>query len=183
MNRATDISLKGTAQRQPEAAKLLRRAGDVAFVERGVLRSLVIQCPDDCGDVITVNLDPRAGPAWHLYRRRNGAMTLYPSVWRDSGCGAHFILWRDKLLWTDIDNEIAWHDEALRRRILERLPPPGTPAMHFEELAATLGEAPWEVLWECRALARGGFAVASDKNLRFGAAPKRTARHETSDGE
>jgi hypothetical protein len=64
----TTISLKGVAERQPEAAKLIAKAGDVALVERGVLRSLVICCPDGCGEVITVNLDSRSGPAWRIQR-------------------------------------------------------------------------------------------------------------------
>jgi hypothetical protein len=174
MNRATDVTPKGAAERQPDAARLLANAGDVALVDRGVLRSIVIQCPDGCGDVITVNLDGRAGPAWRLYRRRDGTMTLYPSVWRDSGCGAHFIVWRDKILWCDRDDDVAWHDHKLRIQILDHLPPADMPPLHFEDLAAALAESPWDVLWECRAMARAGLAVSSDKNRKFVAAPKRS---------
>lgn len=170
MSRVNEVTPKGAAERQPAATKLLTKAGDVALVDRGLLRSVVIQCPDGCGDVITLNLDRRAGPAWQLYRRRDGTMTLYPSVWRDSGCGAHFIVWRDKILWCDRDDEVVWHDHALRAQILDRLPPADMPPLHFEELAAILRESPWDVLWECRAMARAGLAVSSDKSRKFGAA-------------
>jgi hypothetical protein len=48
-----------------------------------------------------VNLDPRAGPAWKLYDRED-SLTLFPSVWRESGCEAHFILWRNRLIRCDV---------------------------------------------------------------------------------
>ena len=172
MTRATGSTLKGVAERQPDAVKLLAKPGDMALVERGVLRSLVIQCPDGCGDIITVNLDERAGPAWRLYRRsETSELTLYPSVWRDSGCGAHFILWRDRLIWCDGSDDVSWHDPALQHRIHEVLPAANEPPAHFEELASVLGEPPWDVLWECRALARNGIATAYQKNRKFRRTP------------
>ncbi|WP_442869546.1 DUF6527 family protein [Bradyrhizobium sp. CCBAU 11386] len=32
---------------------------------------------------------------------RTNKPTLYPSFWRDGGCGSHFIIWRGQLLWCD----------------------------------------------------------------------------------
>lgn len=171
----TTISLKGVAERQPEAAKLLAKAGDVALVERAVLRSLVICCPDGCGQVITVNLDSRSGPAWRIYQRQDGTMTVYPSIWRDTGCGAHFIIWRNKILWCGRDDDISWQDHALRRRILDHLPPFEAAPIHFVQLADKLGEVPWDVAWECRRLARAGLAISSDKNQKFRLIAERTA--------
>jgi hypothetical protein len=59
-----------------------------------------MRCPDGCGETLVVNLDPRAGKAWKL-DMRTGKATLYPSVWRDGGCGSHFIVWRGDVLWCD----------------------------------------------------------------------------------
>jgi uncharacterized protein DUF6527 len=172
-NPATVVSLKGVAERQPEAARLLINAGDIAFVERGVLRSLVIKCPDGCGEIITVNLDPRSGPAWHLYPRQDGKITVYPSVWRDSGCGAHFIIWRNRILGFGGDADISWQDHALRSRVLNHLPSFDAAPVHFEHLAEQLGDTPWDVAWECQRLTRDGLAVSSDKNQKFRLAPKK----------
>jgi hypothetical protein len=97
---ARKIHLLGTAEYRDQAETMLRSPGDAALVERGVLRSLVMRCPDGCGETLVVNLDPRAGKAWRLDRRR-GTTTLYPSVWRDGGCESHFIVWRDVILWCD----------------------------------------------------------------------------------
>jgi hypothetical protein len=108
---------------------------------------------------------------------------MYPSVWRDSGCGAHFIIWRNQILWCDRDDNVSWHDHSLRERIFERLPRFGLPPVHFEELAAAFGEAPWEVLWECRAIARAGLALSSDKNQRFVKRPIWSAGRESTDGK
>lgn len=171
MSRANRLRFQGTAERQAEAVKLLKDAGDVVLVERDVPRSLVIQCPDGCGEVITANLDPRAGKAWRLYRRPNGAMTVYPSIWRDTGCKAHFILWRDGIIWCDVWSDTDWDDGKLRTDILALLPAHNGEPCHYEDLAEKLGETPWEVLWECRAMTRAGAAVASDKATRFRAPP------------
>ncbi|MEJ0011254.1 MAG: DUF6527 family protein [Bauldia sp.] len=170
MKRASKIALKGSVERQAEAVRLVPQPGDVALVERGVLRSLVMRCPDGCGDVLTINLDIRSGKAWRLYRNPRGELTLYPSVWRDTGCEAHFILWRDKVLWGRGDERGAWSDSELRQHVLEQLPPSGNQPIHFEEIAARLAEPPWEVLWECRSLVRSRLAVMSEDERHFAAA-------------
>jgi hypothetical protein len=61
-------------------------------------------CPDGCGEQLTINLDSRSGPAWRCYQ--NGSdFSLFPSVWRNTGCRSHFIVWRSNIYWCD------WHDE------------------------------------------------------------------------
>lgn len=91
------IRFQGEASSIDEATTLVDRPGDVAIVVRGKPRWLVIRCPDGCGDVVRVNLDKAIGKAWRLYRR-NDAITLFPSIWRDSGCGSHFIIWDGALI-------------------------------------------------------------------------------------
>lgn len=114
--------LLGTAVHRDEAQAFLRKPGDAALVERGVLRSLVMLCPDGCGETLVVNLDPRTGKAWALDRR--GGTTLYPSVWRDGGCGSHFIVWRDAVLWCDRfegGNREPEYDVSVDGRVLDVL--------------------------------------------------------------
>ena len=74
---------------------ILHEPGEAVLVSRGHDRLLVMRCPCACGDDIIVNLDREAGPAWVLYQRRRGT-SLYPSVWRDTGCGSHFVVWEDR---------------------------------------------------------------------------------------
>lgn len=146
--------LRGTVAHQADALALARDAGDVVVVERGVPRSLVMRCPDGCGDILTVNLDPRAGPAWRLYQK-DGATTLFPSVWRDTGCRAHFILWDDVVFW--IGEPWHSHERAeLRVRVAERLT---NHFRSFADIADELNEIPWSVLVECRRLVREGRAL------------------------
>jgi hypothetical protein len=170
MARMKTISLRGTAERHSDAVDLIPRAGDVATVRRGALRSLAIRCPDGCGEVISVNLDPRTGPAWKLFERE-GRLTLYPSVWRENGCEAHFILWRDRLMWCDGSDSPSWRDDPLKTRLHAILPPPGAEHLHFEALASRLDVIPWEALWACQSLVADRVAVSSAKGSRFGLAP------------
>jgi len=170
MARAKTIAMRGRAERHADAVDLIPNAGDAVLVWRGGLRSMAIRCPDGCGEVISVNLDSRTGPAWRLFERA-GAMTLYPSVWRESGCEAHFILWRNDLIWCDGLDSPRWKDEELKRRVREILPPSGSVHKHFEELATQIDAIPWEVLWACSSLVADGVANSSAKGSRFGLAP------------
>jgi uncharacterized protein DUF6527 len=92
--------LKGIVPSHREAIAIVPRPGDLAIVKRRRLRSVVMRCPDDCGETITLNLDPRTDKAWRIYRSEKG-LTLFPSVWRDTGCQSHFVLWNDVISWMD----------------------------------------------------------------------------------
>ena len=100
---------------------MLQESGDVALVERGRPRHLIVRCPCGCGDDISLNVDPEAGPCWRLLRRGE-ALTVMPSVWRETGCESHFFLWRDEVDWLD------WYaygdgvvDTSLRERVARAL--------------------------------------------------------------
>jgi len=124
---------------------------------RGVPRGLVMQCPDGCGEVLTVNLDPRTDKAWRLYRYRD-QVTLYPSVWRHDGCKAHFIVWRNIVLWCDSHDGVKWEDVALVAAVRSELGRVPQRFRHFDEIAARLSAVPWEVSWACDQLVREGAA-------------------------
>jgi hypothetical protein len=154
------LSWLPTVTSRGDASSLLSRPGDIVLVERGYPRLVVLACPCGCGEQLPVNLDPRAAPAWELYRGEAGA-SLYPSVWRESGCRSHFIVWRDQILlfghWRrDLDEEDLEDERNLHDNILALLHT--TRMTHFKDLAHTLGAVPWDVLAACRHLVRKGMA-------------------------
>lgn len=164
--RAGRVRDRGTVVRRHEADALLDRPGDCVLVERGVPRSLVMRCPDGCGDVLTVNLDARTAKAWRFFRRRN-QVSLFPSVWRDTGCGSHFIVWNHTIIWCDryagAPRVLVEDEAALRKRILQLV---GSAWLDFRSIADALDEVPWDVLHTCRTLTGGhGPFVEGTKQL------------------
>lgn len=145
----------GTTAHQSEAATLVKEPGDAVLVNRGVPRSLVLRCPDGCGELLTVNLDPRSGPAWRLYVEDNHLLTLFPSVWRDTGCHAHFILWDNAIHWTN-ERWTRRRRPPLEERVLKTL---NQTPRHFTEIAASLDAIPWAVLHACYELVDRGRAI------------------------
>lgn len=152
--RVTRSRFRGTVERHSEAVALLEKPGDIALVVRDVPRLLVFACPDGCGDIVPVNLDPRSDKAWQYYRRGE-AISLYPSVWRDEGCKAHFILWNDVIYWGGV-RDVAPTPLALRKAVLSKLA--SVRFKSFFEIALELNEIPWEVNAACKELVRKGAA-------------------------
>jgi len=163
VNRVRD---RGNISQRHEADQLLERPGDCVVVERGVLRSMVMRCPDGCGDILTINLDPRTDKAWRFYRRRN-QVSLFPSVWRDTGCGSHFIVWNHTVIWCNRyakrQTVLVEHEASLRQRILGVV---GSGWRHFWDIAQELDEVPWDVNQICRAMTgRDGLLEEGTKSL------------------
>jgi Family of unknown function (DUF6527) len=165
---------RGTGEYRDEAERLLERAGDTATVFRARARSILIKCPDGCGETLVINLDPRAGKAWTIDTRK-AAITLYPSVWREDGCRSHFIIWRDYIIWCgrfDDGNEEPAYDETLEDRVLGALRVSPGPATALD-LATTLDELTWDVSRALRRLVRHGRARESNGALRHHFVPDR----------
>lgn len=88
------------ADSQTEARALLAEQPDaIVIVRRGRPRAVVFMCPDSCGDIVVVNVDDGVGKAWRLREGEDGDVTLMPSVWRSTGCCAHFIIWKSRVWW------------------------------------------------------------------------------------
>jgi len=123
-------------------------------------------CPDGCGAILTVNLDPRAGKAWKLYER--GRTSLYPSVWRDGGCGAHFIVWKDRIVWCGphgVDDSDLEYEGALEAKIIGALT--ASPKTDLE-ISEELDEIPWEVERSLKRLLKAGrVAAIGARPIRF----------------
>jgi hypothetical protein len=65
----------------------------LAFVTNGKkAKWLLFRCPCGCGDLLRINLSPSIHPCWRLRVSRNGKLSIFPSIDRESGCGAHFFL-------------------------------------------------------------------------------------------
>jgi hypothetical protein len=56
-----------------------------------------MRCPCGCGADLNINVDARIDPHWRLIRK-DCKLTLIPSVWRESDCGAHFVLWENEII-------------------------------------------------------------------------------------
>lgn len=164
---------------QPEALSVreglgrIWRPGDAVVIRRGRTRSLLLHCPCGCGDVCPVNLDPRVGPAWHL--RMNAApssISLYPSVWRESGCESHFIIWKSNIYIF----ETFINDEALPRQI-DDVKGLQAAILRFADAYGSVdpdetGKAadadPWDVVAACESLVqRGVLAKGTDGKRRY----------------
>lgn len=88
-----------TVERQGEARAVVASSPQrVVMVERGHAREVVFQCPCGCGEIVVINVDRAAGPAWRV-RIRGERLTLMPSVWRTTGCESHFVLWENQVCW------------------------------------------------------------------------------------
>ena len=153
-NRARQINFKGEVSQRHEANALLNAPADAVLVTRGVRRSVAMACPDGCGEQLTVNLDPRAGPAWRLFKTEVN-MSLFPSVWRETGCLSHFIVWRSKIFWCDWYDEL---DEPMDDLVDKTRPMLGNEFVSFVAIADDLDVVPWAVLSACRKLCRSGYA-------------------------
>ena len=67
--------------------------------EDGFDEQIALLCPCGCGRILQMNLLPDERPCWQLMRNADGAVTLYPSVWRKKDCGSHFWLRNGRIRW------------------------------------------------------------------------------------
>ncbi|WP_418126463.1 DUF6527 family protein [Variovorax sp. 160MFSha2.1] len=140
--RATLLNFRGLVEHRHDADEQLAAPGNAVLVRRGVDRSLALRCPDDCGETLTINLDRRTGPAWRVYMEGQ-SVSLYPSVWRHTGCKSHFIIWRSRIYWCDWDDPFLRTGEDFEQRVLEALTANWQP---YATVAEHLSAVPWAVL-------------------------------------
>lgn len=169
--RANRIAMRGEVTNRHLADEVLKEPGDAVLVSRGVLRSIVMSCPDGCGEVLTVNLDGRAGKAWRYYDR-GGDVSLFPSVWRDTGCESHFILWRSRIYWCDWNEELDIPMGEVIVQVRDELRPQ---LESYTAIAERLDLVPWAVLSACGKLRQEGIAQEGKDKLRgyFMRAPRK----------
>jgi hypothetical protein len=95
---------KSTASREvpyPKVVKVKDQATALQKLKPGCLvlvqpankaKSLKMVCPCGCGAAVSINLLPEGGLAWRLTSDQQSNLSLWPSVWLNSGCCSHFIL-------------------------------------------------------------------------------------------
>jgi Family of unknown function (DUF6527) len=159
------LTLRGSVASRSDTKGMLRQAGDAALVERVRPRVLVLVCPCGCGDELSINLDREAGLAWRMFL--NGrVLSLFPSIWRETGCESHFIVRKNRiyLFGPREDDESGewdelWYDDSTVRRdaVLNALSRRSFES--YREIAARLDALPWDVLVVCRRLVIDGAAV------------------------
>jgi len=143
------LTLKAHVVSHDQARKLVVHKGDAALIVRGLPRSLVMACPCGCGDQLTINLDFRCGPAWRFVNR-GGKVTLYPSIWRESGCRSHFVIWENEIYLFGRDDIKRVRHPKLEAQVYKQLA--DVRAQHFVEIADALSELPWSTLVACENL-------------------------------
>lgn len=62
----------------------------------------VMLCPCGCKEVIHLNLLPEGRPKWAHRLDKNGAISITPSIWRNTGCKSHFFLTAGRICWCKI---------------------------------------------------------------------------------
>ncbi len=155
------LQLKATVDGRSNADSYLNSPGDAVLVTRGSPRWLVMSCPCGCGEVIPINLDPRSGPAWEYYDGAKRGLTVFPSVWRDTGCRSHFIIWYGRIFLFGGESEDGEFNvppevqQSLNSRVPKKL---SEQLVHFREIARQLDAVPWDVEHVCRQLVRTGYA-------------------------
>jgi hypothetical protein len=156
------FTIKARVNSRASVSEHLKDPGDAVIVDRQGPRWLVLSCPCGCGAEVPVNLDRRAGPAWRIYESPRGT-SVYPSVWRDTDCESHFIIWRDNIFLVGPRDGESWSDEVeddesrFLGRVLELL---SDREQSAEEIADQIpASEPWDVFRCCRRLCRLGKAV------------------------
>lgn len=165
--RVNKISYKGTISNRGDSQELLFNSGDFVIVKRGVPRLLIFRCPCGCGDDLLINLDKRSGPAWRLYSKSK-VYSLYPSYWRDTACGSHFIIWNSNIYWCYRYNETQenWAvSKIIENRVLEALDE--DEFIHYIDLADNTGLIPWECLQACKQLCEKGLCITNGIKFEY----------------
>lgn len=68
---------------------------------------VTMKCPCGCGETIQLSLERDSSPRWQLTEHSNGTISLYPSVWRNKRCLAHFWIRHSTIEWCKGTGKVA----------------------------------------------------------------------------
>lgn len=156
----------GETESREVAPNRLSFPGDMLLVRRsGTDRWFIMRCPCGCGDDVPVNLDPRTGPAWRLYKPGRRA-TLYPSVWRDNGCRSHYIVHHGMIwLFTRVAGD--WGEHSIDGSVVQAIEVVLTDRyVHFTHIADLSMQEPWDAYLACEQLRATGAAECGTGKLQ-----------------
>lgn len=71
----------------------------IHLIDDGDSWSAGFYCPCGCGDVLEIALLYGVKPRWELTTDCKGRPTLYPSIWRKTGCQSHFWIRQGRVQW------------------------------------------------------------------------------------
>jgi hypothetical protein len=71
-------------------------------VRGGKEKWLYLKCPDECGDLISVNLMQSYDPSWTVLID-DGLISIHPSVWKKTGCKSHFFIKDSAIVWASLE--------------------------------------------------------------------------------
>ena len=60
---------------------------------------IIFKCPCGCNNLIQLNLLKEASPCWKFQISNKEKITIYPSIWRITGCKSHFFIRKSKIEW------------------------------------------------------------------------------------
>ena len=58
-----------------------------------------LKCPDNCGEVIMLNLSKSKDPSWTVKQDKKGRVTIHPSIHKLDGCKSHFWIKKGNIIW------------------------------------------------------------------------------------
>ena len=67
--------------------------------QNGVYWLCVFHCPCGCGTLLELLLVAEAKPHWTVRPVDEGFVDLSPSIWRIRGCGSHFFIKNNQVIW------------------------------------------------------------------------------------
>ncbi len=164
------LQLKSVVESRAEVGSQLTDPGDTILIWRHHPRWLLLKCPCGCNDVIPINLDRRAGKSWRLYGGKDKRISLFPSVWRDTGCLSHFIVRNGQIEMLSEREQFTyrWLQKPSFNLLANRVKRawPHDDWVQYVEIADELDEVPWDVLDACRYLVKNGILIEGEGVLR-----------------
>jgi hypothetical protein len=67
--------------------------------EDGFQEQAAMVCPCGCGKTLHMNLLTDERPCWRVTMHADATATLFPSVWRKTGCASHFWFRNGRIVW------------------------------------------------------------------------------------
>ena len=97
--RLLDFDLLARRRRRMPTASEVSDGELVVVEDAGVQKWACFNCPGGCGQMISLSLNLKRRPRWHLLMDFWSRPTVDPSVHQQNGCGCHFWVKRGRVDW------------------------------------------------------------------------------------
>jgi len=76
------------------------RAGEIVIVGTPELKKWAcFPCPDECGEMVALNLSKSRRPRWTVETDWLSRVTIHPSIHELKGCHSHYWVKRGRVVW------------------------------------------------------------------------------------